>query len=37
MEDVPMGKIYGITAGYQIQKQSGRLYLGGTGFFWELL
>jgi hypothetical protein len=28
VEDVPVGKLYGITAGYQIRNRIGRLYLG---------
>jgi hypothetical protein len=27
-EDVPVGKVYGITGGYQIRNNTGRLYLG---------
>jgi hypothetical protein len=28
IEDVPVGKVYGITGGYQIRNNTGRLYLG---------
>jgi hypothetical protein len=27
-EDVPIGKVYGLTGGYQVKNNSGRLYLG---------
>lgn len=41
-EDVPIGKIYGITAGYQIKNKVGRFYLGsqvsfGNYFKWGFL
>ncbi len=41
-EDVPIGKIYGITAGYQIKNEVGRFYLGsqvsfGNYFKWGFL
>jgi len=32
-EDVPIGKIYGITAGYQFKNNVGRFYLGGQASF----
>ncbi|MCX6320529.1 MAG: hypothetical protein NTX93_01825 [Bacteroidia bacterium] len=28
IEDVPVGKVYGLTGGYQVKNNSGRLYLG---------
>jgi len=28
IEDVPVGKVYGLTGGYQVKNSSGRLYLG---------
>jgi hypothetical protein len=28
IEDVPVGKVYGLTGGYQVRNNSGRLYLG---------
>jgi hypothetical protein len=28
IEDVPVGKVYGLTGGYQVRDNSGRLYLG---------
>jgi len=28
VEDVPVGKVYGLTGGYQVRNNSGRLYLG---------
>jgi hypothetical protein len=33
IEDVPIGKIYGITAGYQLKNKLGRYYLGGQATF----
>jgi len=33
VEDVPIGKIYGITAGYQIKNNRERFYLGGQASF----
>jgi len=33
IEDVPIGKIYNITAGYQQKNNQGRLYLGGRASF----
>ncbi|MBX9808238.1 MAG: hypothetical protein K2X95_10630, partial [Flavobacteriaceae bacterium] len=33
VEDVPIGKIYGITSGYQIKNDIGRFYLGGQASF----
>ena len=33
IEDVPIGKIYGITAGYQYKNNLGRYYLGGRAAF----
>lgn len=41
-EDVPIGKIYGITAGYQVKNDVGRFYLGsqvsfGNYFKWGFL
>ena len=33
IEDVPIGKIYGITAGYQVKNDIGRFYLGGQVSF----
>ena len=33
IEDVPVGKIYGITGGYQRKNQQGRLYLGARASF----
>ena len=33
IEDVPIGKSYNITAGYQQKNQQGRLYLGGRASF----
>jgi hypothetical protein len=33
IEDVPIGKIYNITAGYQRKNHVGRLYLGGRASF----
>jgi len=33
IEDVPVGKIYGITGGYQIKDNLGRLYLGARAAF----
>jgi hypothetical protein len=33
IEDVPIGKIYGITAGYQSKNNLGRYYLGGQAAF----
>lgn len=42
IEDVPVGKIYGITGGYQIKNGIGRMYVGGraaygTYFKWGYL
>lgn len=42
IEDVPIGKIYGITAGYQFKNNVGRFYLGsqvsfGNYFEWGFL
>lgn len=34
-EDVPIGKVYGITAGYQARKSGGRVYLGARVSFGE--
>jgi hypothetical protein len=41
-EDVPIGKIYGITAGYQVKNDVGRFYLGsqvsfGNYFKWGFI
>jgi len=41
-EDVPVGKIYSLTAGYQVKNNTGRLYLGmrfssGNYFKWGYL
>lgn len=41
-EDVPVGKVYSLTAGYQVKNKSGRLYLGmryssGNYFKWGYL
>ena len=41
-EDVPVGKVYSLTAGYQVKNRSGRLYLGmrfssGNYFRWGYL
>lgn len=41
-EDVPIGKIYGITAGYQVKNEVGRFYFGsqvsfGNYFKWGFL
>jgi len=33
IEDVPVGKVYGLTAGYQVKNNSGRLYLGMRASF----
>jgi hypothetical protein len=33
IEDVPVGRIFNITAGYQQKNQQGRLYLGGRASF----
>jgi hypothetical protein len=33
IEDVPIGKIYGITTGYQYKNNGGRFYLGGQASF----
>lgn len=33
IEDVPIGKIYGITGGYQYKNHKGRFYLGGQASF----
>ena len=33
-EDVPVGNVYGLTGGYQVRNNSGRLYLGLTVFLW---
>jgi hypothetical protein len=33
VENVPVGKIYGITGGYQLKKNQGRLYLGARASF----
>lgn len=33
IEDVPIGKIYGITTGYQHKNSAGRYYLGGRAAF----
>ena len=33
IEDVPIGKLYGITTGYQYKNNSGRYYLGGRAAF----
>jgi hypothetical protein len=33
IEDVPIGKIYGITGGYQYKNHAGRYYLGGRATF----
>lgn len=33
IEDVPVGRIFNITAGYQRKNQQGRLYLGGRASF----
>ena len=33
IEDVPIGRIYNITAGYQRKNEQGRLYLGGRASF----
>jgi hypothetical protein len=33
IEDVPIGKIYGVTAGYQIKNKTGHFYLGGQFSF----
>lgn len=33
VEDVPIGKIYGITTGYQVKNDVGRFYLGGQVSF----
>ena len=33
IENVPIGKIYGITGGYQIKNNQGRLYLGARASF----
>ena len=33
IEDVPIGKIYGITTGYQYKNSAGRYYLGGRAAF----
>ena len=37
-EDVPVGKVYGLTAGYQVKNNSGRLWLGmrfSSGKYYE--
>ncbi len=33
IEDVPIGKVYGITSGYQTKNNNGRLYLGARAAF----
>ncbi|WP_188050692.1 hypothetical protein [Flavobacterium sp. GP15] len=33
IEDVPIGKIYGLTGGYQYKNSTGRYYLGGRAAF----
>jgi hypothetical protein len=33
IEDIPIGKIYGITGGYQYKNNTGRYYLGGRATF----
>lgn len=33
IEDVPVGKIYGITTGYQVKNGLGRVYVGGRAAF----
>lgn len=33
VEDVPVGKIYGITSGYQVKNGRGRLYAGGRASY----
>jgi hypothetical protein len=33
IEDVPVGKIYGITGGYQLKNNQGRVYLGARASF----
>lgn len=33
IEDVPIGKIYGLTTGYQYKNNAGRYYLGGRAAF----
>lgn len=33
IEDVPIGKIYGITGGYQFKNNTGRFYVGGRAAF----
>ena len=33
IEDVPIGKIYGLTTGYQYKNNTGRYYLGGRATF----
>ncbi|MFV8369862.1 hypothetical protein [Flavobacterium sp. LB2R40] len=33
IEDVPIGKVYGITTGYQYKNNGGRYYLGGRAAF----
>jgi hypothetical protein len=33
IEDIPIGKIYGITGGYQYKNNAGRYYLGGQASF----
>lgn len=38
-EDVPVGKVYGLTAGYQVKNKTGRLYLGmrfSSGNYFKL-
>ncbi|RZL43987.1 MAG: hypothetical protein EOP00_21920 [Pedobacter sp.] len=35
IEDVPIGKVYSITSGYQRKNQSGRLYFGGRASFGD--
>jgi hypothetical protein len=42
IEDVPVGVVYGLTGGYQVKKNSGRLYLGtrfsfGNYYKWGYL
>ncbi len=33
IEDIPVGKIYGITSGYQIKNNTGRVYVGARAAF----
>jgi hypothetical protein len=42
IEDVPIGKVYGLTGGYQVRNKSGRVYLGlhyssGNYYKWGYL